>query len=149
MRSLVGNMLREIGFEILEAGNGRQAMERLRHMDPPDLMLVDCNMPEMDGFEFVGGLRSDPSYRDVWVMMVTTETEHDRVAQALELGVDEYLMKPFTREAMYDKLRLGGFEAPVVVPAPPEHSEHFGFARVACANSSSPMVRKSMDLPDG
>ena len=62
--------------------------------------------PEMNGLEFVRSLRQDDSFKDVLVMMVTTETEATQMVSALDAGANEYLMKPFTREALVEKLDL-------------------------------------------
>ena len=72
------------------------------------LALVDWNMPRMNGLDFVRRLRSDPRYSSVLLMMVTTETQVEQMMQALEAGANEYVMKPFTKEIIADKLRLLG-----------------------------------------
>ena len=111
MRSILARLLRERGFEVSEAEHGRAALERLAESaSPPDLMLVDWNMPEMNGYELVCAVRQDPKWNDVRLMMVTTETEMSQLVKALEAGANEYLMKPFTREALVEKLTLLGFE---------------------------------------
>jgi two-component system, chemotaxis family, chemotaxis protein CheY len=71
---------------------------------PPRLVLVDWNMPEMNGLEFVKAMRGRPEFNGTRIMMVTTETEMKRMADALEQGVDEYVMKPFTRDVILQKL---------------------------------------------
>ena len=108
MRSVLRNMLREAGFEVSEAGNGREALERLRQNQEIELALVDWNMPEMDGFDFICAMRADPAFDRMCVLMVTTETDLGRVSQALGAGANEYLMKPFTKEALLGKLGLLG-----------------------------------------
>jgi two-component system chemotaxis response regulator CheY len=72
------------------------------------LFLVDWNMPEMNGLEFVKNVRSDPQFAAVPIMMVTTETEAEQISTALEAGANEYVIKPFTDETIEDKLRLLG-----------------------------------------
>jgi two-component system chemotaxis response regulator CheY len=72
------------------------------------VILVDWNMPEMNGLDFVKTIRADPRYREVPLMMVTTETEIEQMYRALEAGANEYVMKPFTDEVIADKLRLLG-----------------------------------------
>lgn len=109
MRAVLRNMLREAGFEVSEAGNGREALERLRQNREIQLALVDWNMPEMDGFQFLCAMRADPAYDGMRVLMVTTETDLSRVSEALSAGANEYLMKPFTKEALVGKLDLLGF----------------------------------------
>ncbi len=107
-RSILGRMLRDLGFEVAEAGDGREALEKLRAASPPDLALVDWNMPVMNGYEFVRAVRADPAFAGVRLLMVTTETELSQVAAALEAGADEYVMKPFTRDVIVGKLDLLG-----------------------------------------
>ncbi|MCC7125880.1 MAG: response regulator [Acidobacteria bacterium] len=109
MRLILTRMLHEFGFTVTEAVDGRDALGRLR----PDmrLVLVDWNMPEMNGLEFVQQMRRDAQYAGTKVMMVTTETEMGQVTRALEAGAQEYVMKPFTREVMLDKLRVLGLAA--------------------------------------
>src|SRR5436190_20682811 len=99
MRVILGGMLKQLGFEITEASNGQEALDRLSQQGKPDVALVDWNMPVMSGFEFVQAVRRDPAFGDLPLMMVTTETELHQVANALEAGANEYVMKPFTREA--------------------------------------------------
>ncbi|MCA1712844.1 MAG: response regulator [Actinobacteria bacterium] len=109
MRLILGRMLRELGFTVVEASNGREGLEQLEAA-APDLVLVDWNMPEMSGIEFLEAMRRPPYISSAKVVMVTTETEIPQVIRALGAGADEYLMKPFTREAVLDKLHLLGFE---------------------------------------
>jgi len=69
-------------------------------------MLVDWNMPEMSGLELLRKVRGEARYAKVSVLMVTTETEIEQMTEALNAGADEYMMKPFTKEILEDKLRL-------------------------------------------
>ncbi len=108
MRFLLRRMMTELGFEVDEAAHGVQALEVLQGGERPDLMMVDWNMPEMDGYEFVKAVRADQQYDDVPLMMVTTETEMAQVMRALDAGADEYVMKPFTREVIEEKVELLG-----------------------------------------
>ncbi len=108
IRRIESDILKELGFETSDACNGREALERLQSGALPDLVLVDWNMPEMDGLEFVKAVRSEPRYAGLAVLMVTTEIETDQMLRALSAGVDEYLMKPFQKEGLVDKLRLIG-----------------------------------------
>ena len=73
-----------------------------------NLALVDWNMPEMNGLELLKKLRENPALSSVAVVMVTTETEIDHIAQALEAGANEYVMKPFTDDIIAGKLQLVG-----------------------------------------
>ena len=108
IRRIESDILKELGFETTDAANGKQAWEMLQASPVPDVVLVDWNMPEMDGLEFIRSVRGDDRYSDMVVLMVTTETETDQMLRALTAGADEYLMKPFQKEGLVDKLRLVG-----------------------------------------
>ncbi len=108
MRSILGRMLRGMGFEVLEAANGREGLQRLQEKGKIDLALVDWNMPEMNGLEFIRTVRAEQSYDGVLLMMVTTETEMENVVRALAAGANEYVMKPFTQEIIVEKLQIFG-----------------------------------------
>jgi two-component system, chemotaxis family, chemotaxis protein CheY len=111
MRALLGRLLGEIGFSVDQAGNGREGLEHLQAHGAPDVVLVDWNMPEMSGFEFVQAVRANRDYDAVRLIMVTTETEMTRVVKALGAGLDAYVMKPFTKEAVVEQLERIGFGA--------------------------------------
>ncbi|GAA4734460.1 response regulator [Nocardioides endophyticus] len=109
MRRIVGRILGDAGFEVLEAGDGQEALTVLEGLDgAPDLACVDWNMPVMDGLTFITEVRKRPEWRSITLMMVTTESESDRIVRALAAGAHEYLIKPFTGEAMLEKLDLLG-----------------------------------------
>jgi two-component system chemotaxis response regulator CheY len=108
MRSILGRMLRGLGFEVFEAANGREGLQRLQEHGKFDLALVDWNMPEMNGLEFIRTVRAEQSYDGVLLMMVTTETEMENVVRALAAGANEYVMKPFTQEVIMEKLQIFG-----------------------------------------
>lgn len=106
-RTMIARILKEIGFEIIEAVNGLDALEKVR-LHQPDVVLVDWNMPEMNGYEFLKALRSDPTYDSIKIMMVTTESDIDQMTRALEAGANEYVIKPFTKEVILEKLAILG-----------------------------------------
>ncbi len=109
IRMILKKALAEVGYEVCEAPNGQEALSVFqRESSDISLVLVDWNMPQMNGLEFVKNIRSDPRYASVVLMMVTTETEIDQMMKALEAGANEYVMKPFTKEIIADKLRLLG-----------------------------------------
>jgi two-component system chemotaxis response regulator CheY len=109
MRSLLRNLLKSTGLEVVaEAGNGKEALEQLKAAGTVDVALVDWNMPEMNGFEFVQAVRADSTWAAVRIIMVTTESEIEKMTKALEAGANEYIMKPFTKDAIKDKLQLLG-----------------------------------------
>ena len=106
VRAIVGKTLRDEGLEVIEAANGREGLDRLHQTSGVDLILVDWNMPEMNGLDFIRAVRADRNYDAVRIMMVTTETEQAQVVRALDAGANEYLMKPFTRDVLVAKLSL-------------------------------------------
>jgi two-component system, chemotaxis family, chemotaxis protein CheY len=106
VRVIIGTILRELGMEVLEAGNGSEGLDQMRRPPGVELVLVDWNMPVMNGLEFIQAVRAERAFDPVRVMMVTTETEQDQVIRALNAGANEYLMKPFTREILIAKLGL-------------------------------------------
>ncbi|WP_199422568.1 response regulator [Actinotalea solisilvae] len=108
MRRIVASTLHPLGFETIEAGDGRAALDVLESGTVVDLCCIDWNMPVMDGLEFVGAVRANRAWRDVTLMMVTTESEHGQIVRALAAGAHEYVIKPFTADAIRDKLQLLG-----------------------------------------
>ena len=109
MRRIVGRILVDAGYEVLEAGDGQQAIDVLEaQAELPVLACVDWNMPVMDGLTFITEVRRRPEWRSITLMMVTTESEQDRIVRALAAGAHEYLIKPFTGEALMEKLDLLG-----------------------------------------
>jgi two-component system chemotaxis response regulator CheY len=110
MRSIMARILRSVGFEVVEASDGQEALDHLKQGAVPQVALVDWNMPRMDGVEFLRSMRGNAAWDDVPVMMVTAETESSLVVTALEAGANDYLMKPFTREMLIEKLDLLGVE---------------------------------------
>jgi two-component system chemotaxis response regulator CheY len=107
-RSIISKMLKEMGFQVFEAAHGREALDFLKRTGPTDVLLVDWNMPEMNGYDFLCAVRNTPAYEQVPLMMVTSETEVSQMAKALQAGANEYIMKPFTNEEMVLKLGLMG-----------------------------------------
>jgi two-component system chemotaxis response regulator CheY len=107
MRMVISRIMTELGFQTVEAANGQEAMERLSSGTPlPDVALVDWNMPVMNGIELVQALRADARFAALCIVMVTTETELSQVVRALETGANEYVMKPFTKDVLREKLEL-------------------------------------------
>jgi len=108
VRMIAGRALKELGFEVTEAANGQEALDRLSDQGKMDLALVDWNMPIMTGIEFVAEVRKQPDHDAMQLVMLTTETAPERIAGALEAGANEYLMKPFDTLALREKLQLVG-----------------------------------------
>jgi len=111
IRTILSKTLRELGFEVCEAANGKEALEVIQAGKTAlTLILLDWNMPEMDGLELLKRLRQNPEFSSLVVVMVTAETELDHIAEALEAGANEYVMKPFTKDIIVGKLQLAGIQ---------------------------------------
>ena len=110
MRAILSKQLKELGFQVAEAPGGVEALRILNEQGAFDLVLLDWNMPEMDGRTLLEKLRAEPEFAELPIMMVTTESEMEQVEVALEAGASEYLMKPFDRQALAEKLLLLGFD---------------------------------------
>jgi two-component system chemotaxis response regulator CheY len=109
MRMILKRIVAKLDFETLEAGDGREALDRLAETPAvPALALIDWNMPNMNGLEFVSAARADPRLREMTLVMVTTESEQSQIVRALAAGAHEYVIKPFTEGAMIEKLALLG-----------------------------------------
>src|SRR5260370_39394378 len=109
IRAILCQYLRKMDFQVVEAGDGNEALERLKEMDPPDLVLVDWNMPVMSGIDFIRSVRALPVYDPLPLIMVTTNSESEYLGTALEAGANEYIQKPCTLDALRAKLHLLGF----------------------------------------
>ncbi len=106
VRMIIGQILREIGMEVFEAANGLEALEQMKRNPDLELLLVDWNMPQMNGIDLVRAIRSDRAYDAVRILMVTSESQGEQVMQALQAGANEYLMKPFNKDVLVAKLNL-------------------------------------------
>jgi two-component system chemotaxis response regulator CheY len=109
VRMILARTLREIGYEVCEASNGREALKVIEAEKAElTLVLTDWNMPEINGLDLLKLVRQDPQLSSLVVVMVTTETEVDQMAAALEAGANEYVMKPFTKDILVEKLESVG-----------------------------------------
>jgi two-component system chemotaxis response regulator CheY len=111
MRSILTRLLGGLGFDVAQAGDGAEAMQVLDAGTRPDVVLVDWNMPVMDGLTFIKTVRSREDLRDISLMRVTTESEQGQIVRALAAGAHEYVIKPFTDEVIAEKLALLGLVA--------------------------------------
>jgi two-component system, chemotaxis family, chemotaxis protein CheY len=111
MRSILTRFMTDLGFDVIQAGDGAEALAELDGGARPDVALVDWNMPVMDGLTFIKRCRQNPDYRDVVLMMVTTESEQSQIVRALAAGAHEYVIKPFTQDVIAEKLALLGLIA--------------------------------------
>lgn len=108
MRMILSRMMKSLGFEVHNAANGREALTALDDAPGIRIALVDWNMPVMDGVEFVRSVRASGQHPDLKLLMVSSESDLDRVQTALDAGADEYAMKPFDAGIIRDKLEILG-----------------------------------------
>lgn len=109
IRAIIKRTLMELGAaECVEAGNGKEGLAQLAAQGPFQLAMVDWNMPEMNGYDFVKAARLTVASDVMKIVMCTTETEVEQMSRALEAGADEYVMKPFTKDAIQSKLEMLG-----------------------------------------
>lgn len=108
MRTLLRSMCESLAFETVEAEDGKVALEQALKNQPIDIALVDWDMPVMNGMELIKELRTDEAFRDTMNMMITAHNSMDDVIEAMELGADDFLMKPLTEEMFVDKMRVLG-----------------------------------------
>ncbi len=114
MRMILRRIMTEQGYEVVEAADGQEALDYLEALQDgprPDVALIDWNMPNVDGLELVTRIRKNPGWRSITLMMVTTESEYDQIVRALAAGAHEYVIKPFTPDAIVEKLQLLGLVA--------------------------------------
>ncbi|MBW2058923.1 MAG: chemotaxis response regulator CheY [Deltaproteobacteria bacterium] len=104
MRRIIKNVLREIGYNnIVEADDGATALPKLR-TDTIDFVIADWNMPNMTGLELLKAVRSDEALKDIPFLMVTAEAQKDNIIEAIQAGVSNYVVKPFTPETLREKI---------------------------------------------
>lgn len=108
MRKVVSKILKELGFsDITEASDGAIAWESVKNQPAPfGLIISDWNMPNCTGLELLKRLRSDPKYKATPFVLVTAEAEQHQVAEAVKAGVDQYVVKPFTKDGLSAKLEM-------------------------------------------
>ena len=108
IRKVARRILEGLDFKISEAEDGQQAIEQCRG-GMPDAVLLDWNMPVMDGYDFLKALRRMPGGEAPKVVFCTTENDVAHIREAISAGADEYVMKPFDHETLQIKLQLVGF----------------------------------------
>ena len=110
MRRVLRSLLREMGLDdVDEAGDGAAALERLR-AEPADIVITDIEMPTMNGFELLSAIKKDERLKHVPVLMLAAEARKDDIVRCIQAGAAGYLVKPFSRATLEEKLRT-------VVPA--------------------------------
>ena len=105
MRRIIGRTVEVLGYGFLEAGNGVEALEVIaRNHEDIALVILDVNMPEMDGFEVLARLKADTALKAIPVMMLTTEADRPKIIQAIQAGAVNYLCKPFQADDLTVKI---------------------------------------------
>ncbi|NVM56874.1 MAG: response regulator [Desulfobacterales bacterium] len=105
MRRILKNVLKQIGFtKVVEADDGTTALGALRK-GKIDLIISDWNMPKMSGVELLKTIRSDESLKDIPFLMVTAEAQKSSVLEAVQAGVNHYIVKPFTADTVMERLQ--------------------------------------------
>jgi two-component system chemotaxis response regulator CheY len=117
MRTILSRILNGLGAEVGQAEDAAAALKYFDSNDVPDLALVDWHMPGMNGLELVATIRAQSRFAPMSIMMVTTEGEPEQISAALAAGANEYLVKPFTSEAVAEKLSLMGIGEESAAPA--------------------------------
>jgi two-component system chemotaxis response regulator CheY len=104
MRRIIRALLGDLGYtDVHEAGDGRAALDLLK-AQTFDFMITDCNMPGMTGLELLRAVRAEPATKAMPVLMVTSEGKRDQILESAELGVSAYIMKPFTVQALKERI---------------------------------------------
>ncbi len=104
MRRIMKNILTQIGFSnIYEAGDGKSALKVLKNQKI-DLIMCDWNMPVMTGLDLLNAVRADAELKAIPFVMVTAEAQKENIIQAVQAGVNNYVVKPFTAETITQKL---------------------------------------------
>ncbi|MBN1981769.1 MAG: response regulator [Chitinivibrionales bacterium] len=107
MRRIQKTQLNNLGVkDILEAENGDDAYSKLSSNMPIDVVLLDWNMPVMDGLTLLKKVRANPSFKEVKIIMCTSESEKEKVIEALKCGANNYIVKPFTPEGLKEKIGI-------------------------------------------
>lgn len=105
MRNIIKNILRQLGFQnIAEADSGQTALQRIKERKF-DLVISDWNMPVMNGIELLRAIRADEGTKTLPVLMVTAEAKKENVVEAVQAGVNNYVVKPFTPEVLEEKMK--------------------------------------------
>ncbi len=107
IRKVARRIVEDLGFEVTEAADGQEALAHCR-VEMPRAVLLDWNMPVMDGISFLRSLRAEPGGDTPTVVFCTVENDADRIREALDAGADEYVMKPFDGDILEAKFAAAG-----------------------------------------
>lgn len=98
-------MLRRAGYEVLMAGNGRDALEILQNVAPVDIILLDLMLPYVSGYEIIGEVREDAAWRDVPILVISGKVLEQDVVATLDLGANDFVSKPFRPQEVLARVR--------------------------------------------
>jgi two-component system chemotaxis response regulator CheY len=107
MRQIIKNNLKQLGFDqtnLLDAEDGEQALKKINE-DEVDLVISDWNMPKMTGIDFLKAVRADGSLKELPFLMVTSEADKEKIMEAVQAGVNQYIVKPFNATQLEEKIR--------------------------------------------
>lgn len=105
IRKIMRGPIQALGYDMLEAEDGLQGLQQLKaHSTEVELVLLDCNMPNLDGIETLKSIKADPDLSNIPVMIVTTEGEREKMIGAIKAGAAQYLTKPFTEDELLTKM---------------------------------------------
>ena len=107
VRMALRGIMQQLGWQVVEAENGKQAMEQLQRNPDVALILLDWHMPVMSGIEVLQALKSDGRYNHIPISMVTVEIERNEIQKAIDMGATNYLIKPFSQERLIGKIIEG------------------------------------------
>lgn len=102
---LLGHTLRQRGFSVNLANDGKAAVENIINQPPPSLVLLDIILPFFDGFEVLEKIRSQKTWKNVPIIMLTSKTQEPSVVRAFNAGADDYMTKPFQIEELMARIR--------------------------------------------
>lgn len=106
IRNLVAFVLKGEGFKVSTAEDGLDAIEKLSAIDPVDLIVSDVNMPRMDGFTFIKNIRSQDIYKDIPIIVLSTEGQEKDIQYGMSLGANLYMIKPAQPEKMVRNIKM-------------------------------------------
>lgn len=106
IRNLVAFIMKKEGFKVTMAEDGMDGLEKLYSADRIDLIVSDINMPRMDGFTFIKTVREQEAYRDVPIVVLSTEGKEKDIQQGLQLGANLYMVKPAQPDKMVKNIRM-------------------------------------------
>ncbi len=105
-RNIVSFLLKGAGYKVITAEDGIDGLEKLYSNQDVSLIIVDINMPRMDGFTFIKNVRQQETYRDLPIIILSTESEEEDIRTGLKLGANVYLVKPVSNEVLLKNVKM-------------------------------------------